>query len=275
MTMIKTLEIEFSLEGNSISNLRNKLPILLLNYLLQNLDENQLAQINSQPILPYSQYIIANCHEDNADNKFTWRINALNTIAVENILYPLYQNINENLNLTFAEKTLSLKLLKKNYVHNATYNQLVAKYFTASYKHKFINLQILTKTAFKDSDNNSYIALLQPKTLIIDLINKWNCFAQKDYIDTLGNNIIDDLAQQLYVETYNLNFQPHFQNKNIPTFTGNYVLGLNANIMSQKLLCILAEYAVYCGIGINNNLGMGAVKLQLCNHKKQIKIESK
>lgn len=261
MSMLKSLAIEFWLKKELAAD-KHKLPVLLDQYLRQNLADEQAQLIEAQPICPYSQYVLPSGEKD-GKLKFTWQINALNTIAAENILYPLYKRAEKTL---FLNEIVQPEIESRNYVHSATYNQLVAKNFTSSRRCRFIEFSFMTNTVLSSADRVSFP--LAAKEVISDLLWKWNCFAEKDIIDNSAHSIADDLAEQMQDEDYNLNIRPYSREKGISSFTGSCTWRLNANIMSQKLLCILAQYAPYCGIGINNHLGMGAVQTNIYNYRK-------
>lgn len=258
MNMIKSLAIDFYLQGDGAG-----LPILLEQYLRHHLTDEQAQLIAAQPIQPYSQHVLP-AGEKDGRRRFTWQVNALNTDAVENILYPLYKRAEEPLELN---DSVQLEIESRNYVHSATYNQLVAKHFTSNRRCRYIEFRFMSNTVLNSTGKTAFP--LEAKDVIADLLSKWNCFAQKDIIDDSAHHIADDLAEQMQADDYNLNVKPYNREKALSSFTGSCTWRMNANIMSQKLLCILAEYAAYCGIGINNHLGMGAVQTSIYNHKNK------
>lgn len=262
MSMLKSLSIEFRLKKELAAD-KHKLPLLLDQYLRQNLTDEQAQLIEMQPICPYSQCVLPFGEKDGRLN-FIWQINALNTIAAENILYPLYKRAEKILVLN---ENIQPEIESRNYVHSATYNQLVAKNFMASRKCRYIEFSFMTNTVLSGAGRASFP--LAARDVMNDLLRKWNCFAEKDIIDDSEHSIADDLAEQMQDEDYNLNIRPYSREKGVSSFTGSCTWRLNANIMSQKLLCILAQYAPYCGIGINTHLGMGAVQTNIYNYKKR------
>ena len=73
-----------------------------------------------------------------------------------------------------------------------------------------------------------------------------------------------DLAQEVYVADYRLRMQAFsVDGARIPAFRGDYTLGMKNNLMSNRIIAMLGEYANYCGVGIKTALGMGAVRTEL------------
>lgn len=253
MSSLKTLEIKLEAKQELTPKLFAKLPELLQQYMYTLLSDEQRELLQENY---YSQYIIP---LDENSHTLLWRINALNTWTVENVLDSIYEKI--AMQIHFASCDLNLTVLAKNYIHSATHRQLVEKYFRLNRQVNTIDFTLLTPTIFTKE-----LYLIQPQMIIEDLLIKWNYFAEDDYIDYKHNpEIISDLAKQLVLVNYNLNLQPY--KKLIPSFKGEYKLYLNTNIMSKKLLCILTEYATFSGIGLNNHLGLGAVEVKLYNQR--------
>ena len=253
MSSLKTLEIKLEAKQELTPKLFAKLSELLQQYMYTFLTDEQRALLQENY---YSQYIIP---LDENPHTLLWRINALNTWTVENVLDSIYEKI--AMQIHFAPCDLILTVLAKNYIHSATHRQLVEKYFRLNRQVNTIDFTLLTPTIFTKE-----LHLIQPQMIIEDLLIKWNYFAEDDYIDYKHNpKIISDLTKQLVLVNYNLNLQPY--KKLIPSFKGEYKLYLNTNIMSKKLLCILTEYATFSGIGLNNHLGLGAVEVKLYNQR--------
>ncbi|WP_307770301.1 CRISPR system precrRNA processing endoribonuclease RAMP protein Cas6, partial [uncultured Phascolarctobacterium sp.] len=98
--------------------------------------------------------------------------------------------------------------------------------------------------------------------LLGSLIKRWNSFADKERLDALG--LAQDLAQETYVADYKLSLRSFsVDGAHIPAFRGLYVLGMKNNVMCNRIIAMLGEYANYSGIGIKTALGMGAVKTSL------------
>ena len=258
MSSLKTLEIKLGAKQELTPKLFAKLPELLQRYMYTLLTDEQRALLQANY---YSQYIIP---LDENSHTLLWRINALNTWTVENVLGSVYEKITAPIHFDLYD--LSLTILAKNYIHSATHRQLVEKYFRLNRQVNTVDFTLLTPTIFTKEVKDNILYLIQPKMIIEDLLIKWNYFAEDDYIDYKHNpKIISDLTKQLVLVNYNLNLQPY--KKLIPSFKGEYKLYLNTNIMSKKLLCILTEYATFSGIGLNNHLGLGAVEVKLYNQR--------
>ena len=99
----------------------------------------------------------------------------------------------------------------------------------------------------------------QNVNLLDNLLYVWNLFAEENILRE--RNLSENLAEQIYIIDYDFRLKPiQMGDEQLPALTGIYHLGLKANIMTKKIICMLSEYARYCGIGRNTHLGMGCVK---------------
>ena len=154
------------------------------------------------------------------------------------------------------QKNFELQLLSKEFLPLVDYGSLAEKYFAHPLPGKYLSFDFLTSCSFKSE--GQYVIFPQPNFLLGSLVKRWNAFADKEKLDAQG--IVQDLAQEVYVADYKLRLQPFsVDGARIPAFRGNYTLGMKNNLMCNRIIAMLGEYANYCGIGIKTALGMGAV----------------
>lgn len=245
--MIQTLEIKLAVSEGI------KLPqsacSLLHGVLMEHIDAAYAEVMHQNGLRPYSQYL----HFDKARNALHWRITALNEQAKQEILdaaFALPQTI------FLKQKNFELQLLSKEFLPLVDYGSLAEKYFAHPLPGKYLSFDFLTSCSFKSE--GQYVIFPQPNFLLGSLVKRWNAFADKEKLDAQG--IVQDLAQEVYVADYKLRLQPFsVDGARIPAFRGNYTLGMKNNLMCNRIIAMLGEYANYCGIGIKTALGMGAV----------------
>ena len=248
--MLKILEIKLRIDKKT--DILSKPLGIIMNELLLNLIDLDYREIISVQILkPYSQSIVFLPE----DNLYAWKIATLNTEAAEKIAYVVRKKLPDVVNL--KEYGITLNVQSKNYIHSATYRQLVEKYFANSCRLKRIDWEFITPTVFYTNDD--FTVLPQIENLLDNLICIWNLFAGENVL--WEQNLSLNLAQQIYVMDYDFKIKPVMSDdKKIPALTGICHWGLKHNIMAKKIICMLGEYAQYCGIGRKTDWGLGSVK---------------
>lgn len=253
--MLKILEVKIQMDLKNSDCSIDVLNIVMNELLLSYVDIDYREMISTQIIKPYTQSIIFSREE----KVYIWKIASLDTIATENIIYVIKNKLPEKIFL--KQYGIILKVQTKNYIHSATYRQLVEKYFTTDCNCKKINWQINTPTIFYGNDE--YAVLPQITNILDNLICIWNLFAGENILQE--KNLSEKLAKQIYLIDYNFNIRPIInEDKKRPALTGICSLGLRHTIMAKKIICMLSEYAQYCGVGQNTHLGMGCIQSVIC-----------
>lgn len=226
---------------------------ILHGMLMERIDKSYVDFIHQQALRPYSQYVIF----DRERNALLWKLNALNRQAADEILSPAFSL---PMSVELKQKGWNLQILGKNYVQNISYEKLAEKYFANEVEVNAMEYRFLTSCSFRT--DGDYAIFPQPKLITKSLVNRWNAFATSEKLDE--RSVAYDLAEQIYVADYDLKMQKFaLEGTRIQAFRGSYTLAFKGSMMSKKILCMLADYANYSGIGIKTALGMGAVKTSL------------
>lgn len=249
--MIQALEIK--LAAPAAVKLPQSACSLLHGVLMEQIDSTYADFLHQNALRPYSQYL----HFEKERNALYWRITALNEEANNEILaaaFALPQTV------LLKQKNIELQLVSKELLPATDYGSLAEKYFTQPLAGRYLSLDFITSCAFKSE--GQYVIFPQPQFILGSLVKRWNAFADKESLDAQG--IVHDLAQEVYVADYRLRMQAFsVDGARIPAFRGDYTLGMKNNLMSNRIIAMLVEYANYCGIGIKTALGMGAVHTDL------------
>lgn len=249
--MIQSLEIKLAVpEG---VKLPQSACSLLHGVLMEHIDTEYADIMHQNGLRPYSQYL----HFDKAQNALCWRVTALNEQAKREILDATFSLPQK---LFLKQKNMEIELVGKEFLPLVDYGSLVEKYFAHPLAGRYVSFDFLTSCSFKSE--GQYVIFPQPQFMLGSLLKRWNAFADKERLDAQG--LAQDLSQEVYVAGYNMRMQPFsVDSARIPAFRGNYTLGMKNNLMSNRIIAMLGEYANYCGIGIKTALGMGAVKVSL------------
>lgn len=249
--MIQALEIK--LAAPAAVKLPQSACSLLHGVLMEQIDSAYADFLHQNALRPYSQYL----HFEKERNALYWRITALNEEANNEILaaaFALPQTV------LLKQKNIELQLVSKELLPATDYGSLAEKYFTQPLAGRYLSLDFITSCSFKSE--GQYVIFPQPQFILGSLVKRWNDFADKESLDAQG--IVHDLAQEVYVADYRLRMQAFsVDGARIPAFRGDYTLGMKNNLMSNRIIAMLGEYANYCGIGIKTALGMGAVRTSL------------
>lgn len=252
--MIQSLEIKIAASaGVKISSTAGS---VLHGVLMQHIDADYADILHTQALRPYSQCV----YFDKLREAVYWRLTALNKQAQNEILGAAFALPGK---IYLEQKNMELQLLSKEYSEETSYNNLAEKNFAYPLQGKIVKYEFITSASFKSERN--YMIFPQPAMLFNSLINRWNTFADSNILDTKG--LASDLAGEVYVRDYKLQMRQYsVDGARIPAFQGMYALGMKGNIMSNRVIALLSEYANWCGVGIKTALGMGAVKSFLLNN---------
>ena len=245
--MIQALEIR--LETQDGTRLHPAMGSLLHGFLMENLDGGYCEVLHRQALRPYSQYL----YFDKERQAFFWRITTLTREAKEQILEAA-MNLPDT--ILIRRKDLQLKVADRTLLPATSYELLAERYFTLPLPGNIVRLAFITPCGFKS--NGEYVIFPQPHLVFASLVNRWNAFSPKERLD--GPDIAQDLAREVYVAGYHMSLKPFsVDGARIPAFIGSYALGMKSNLMSNRIIAMLCDFASYSGIGIKTALGMGAV----------------
>ena len=243
--MIRSLEIK--LAAPTGVKLTQSACSLLHGVLMEHIDSTYAELLHQQSLRPYSQYL----YFDKERTGVYWRLTALNKQADDELLGAAFSLPTT---VYLKKKQMEVQLVSKEYLKETSYADIAEKCFAQPLAGKYLSC------SFKSE--GQYVIFPQPQFLLGSLVKRWNCFADKERLDALG--LAQDLAQETYVADYKLSLHSFsVDGARIPAFRGLYVLGMKNNVMCNRIIAMLGEYANYSGIGIKTALGMGAVKTSL------------
>lgn len=249
--MIQSLKIKFAAPTGV--KLTQSVCSLLHGVLMEHIDSDYADVLHTQSLRPYSQSV----YFDRENNALYWQLNALNAQAKDELLAAAFALPEKVL---LRQKSMELQIVGKEYLPATDYEALAEKYFAHPLAGKYLHMHFLTSCAFKSE--GQYVIFPQPQFVLGSLVKRWNAFADSNKLEAQG--VAQDLAQEVYVADYRLRMQAFsVDGARIPAFRGDYTLGMKNNLMSNRIIAMLGEYANYCGVGIKTALGMGAVRTEL------------
>lgn len=249
--MIQSLKIKFAASAGV--KLTQSVCSLLHGVLMEHIDCDYADVLHTQSLRPYSQSF----YFDRESNALYWQLNALNAQAKDELLAAAFALPEKVL---LRQKNMELQIVGKEYLPATDYEALAEKYFAHPLAGKYLHMHFLTSCAFKSE--GQYVIFPQPQFILGSLVKRWNAFADSNKLEAPG--VAQDLAQEVYVADYRLRMQAFsVDGARIPAFRGDYTLGMKNNLMSNRIIAMLGEYANYCGVGIKTALGMGAVRTEL------------
>ena len=249
--MIQSLKIKFAAPAGV--KLTQSVCSLLHGVLMEHIDSDYADVLHTQSLRPYSQSV----YFDRENNTLYWQLNALNAQAKDELLAAAFALPEKVL---LRQKSMELQIVGKEYLPATDYEALAEKYFAHPLAGKYLHMHFLTSCAFKSE--GQYVIFPQPQFILGSLVKRWNAFADSNKLEAPG--VAQDLAQEVYVADYRLRMQAFsVDGARIPAFRGDYTLGMKNNLMSNRIIAMLGEYANYCGVGIKTALGMGAVRTEL------------
>lgn len=248
---IQTLDIELNVpSGIQINQAAGS---LFHGVMMENIDSDYADFLHSQSVRPYSQYL----RFDAKSHTLHWHIAALDAQASYELLHPLAELPGH---IYLKHKHLQLDIKAQHLGDKLSYRELAQKYFADKAPVRgLVKYNFLTSTGFKSS--GEYLIFPAPSLLFNSLLRRFNAFSRMDFLDKKG--IGSTLEQEVVIADYNLHYSPFsVEGRKIPAFKGSYALKISKNLMAKRIISMLSEYAVYCGIGIKTSLGMGAVKIE-------------
>lgn len=249
--MIRSLEIKLAAPAGA--KLTQSACSLLHGVLMEHIDSTYAELLHQQSLRPYSQYL----YFDKERDSVYWRLTSLNKQADDELLGAAFSL---PATVYLKKKQMEVQLVSKEYLKETSYAEIAEKCFAQPLAGKYLSCNFLTSCSFKSE--GQYVIFPQPQFLLGSLIKRWNSFADKERLDALG--LAQDLPQETYVADYKLSLHSFsVDGARIPAFRGLYVLGMKNNVMCNRIIAMLGEYANYSGIGIKTALGMGAVKTSL------------
>jgi CRISPR-associated endoribonuclease Cas6 len=247
------MSVEFKLGLPEGAKLTQSAGSLFHGLLMQHVDRDYGDFLHRQNLKPFSQYVFY----DRQRQGMYWRIATLNIEAARELLQPALVMPQV---VRLEQKNVELRILDRQVRESTDYGALAEKYFADDVDATAVEYEFLTSCSFKTA--GEYAIFPQPHLLLGSLVNKWNAFAEREKLSE--EQLVRHLADELYVYGYNLKLQPYsVESVSIPAFRGTYTLHFKHNLMVKKIICMLADFARFSGVGIKASLGMGATSISL------------
>lgn len=218
--------------------------------LMDMIDDSYAKKLHISGLKPYSQ------HLSYKDGMLCWQINTLNDEAANFIIRPL---IDESV-CTFRMKQHDtvVEVIDRQ-IYTIDEKELFKYNNSPQSSYNVILLKFVTPTAFKQNDRYTFIPDF--KCIYNSLINKYNTCCtdnDKEKIEVNAEHLTD-ITELISYKTESTYFR--LKGVNIPGFTGVIKVRLKNKGNMGVIACGLLYLSNYCGIGIKNSIGMGAVEI--------------
>ena len=248
--MLRLLEIELKLPDGERVN--RSMGSVLHGALMEQIPGWAADELHGVGLRPYSQSVFFSTER----KKAIWRFGFLND--------KIYQIITEALpvgkKLFLQNKGYYVFCTSSEIVRVCSCEELADNVFLSEESPWGAEFSFLTTGSFKQ--NGHYVLLPELQLIWQNLLTRWNTFS--DYSKLEQDKLAERLALFCRLLKYNLRSQSFsLEHQKIYGYIGDMRVQFNGNDMSNRILGMLAGYAIFAGIGIKTALGMGAVSVQL------------
>ena len=215
-------------------------------YLMTSISNEDSQRLHLSELKPFSQSLV------NKNGLLIWRVVLLNEYA-DNVFSPILNNC-EKIYIEHKNINYNVNELKKNTIE---YNDIFKNNYFKKENKKYVTLQFETPTAFRSE--GKYIFYPELKFIYNSIIRKFDTFSEQ--MQLYDKDILYELINSTSISDYNIK-STFFSTDGvrIKSFVGKVTIKINGGQNFINFVNMLADYAGYCGIGIKNALGMGAVK---------------
>lgn len=241
--MITKLTMQItSPEGREINT---NMSSLLHGYLINNMDDTYAHKMHESTLRPFSQYI------SRKGNGWQWVVSTLTDEAEEYIIKPLMRASSLELN----HNGMTLELSEHELVKTSFDKLFVGNYISGE-SSRIVQMRFVTPTSFKS--NGKYLNYPMLKLIFSSLIKKYD--SNSETTSLYDDKLIDQLLECTEVIGYNLRSTLfHLEGVKIPSFIGSIKIKVRGNSNMVSLVNMLAEFALYSGVGIKCAIGMGGI----------------
>lgn len=242
--MIRTAQAKLILPPHA--DIDQSLGSVLHGYMMDVIDASTADELHAQEVRPYSQHVFQR------DGQWYWEIHTLTDETFEKVLKPILQRD------AFLSRQKGYAIGFKDFAvtEEIDYRDLEERFWLEPERPYKVRLQFVTSTSFKSEGKYAIFPL--PSLLFHSLIRKWNLFSDASIL--AEDHLAEHLEQCFSIVNYSL-FMRSFsvEGRWIDAFQGRLTLGRFRHDNASRLIALLAQYAVYAGMGIKTALGMGAV----------------
>lgn len=251
--MLRQVELKMTLpEGEKLNQ---SMGSLMQGILMERTDSAWAAEMHTQRVRPYSQYVIMK------EGNPIWRIQTITDEAFEYLIYPLL-----SLNRVYLkQRNFDIVLSDFRIIRQETFSNIEEKYLLGKKGIHHINLRFVTSASCKTQ--GEYAVFPFPYLILKNLVTKWNAFSDSSIIDS--DHVADQLDKEIQIVDYHLHMHPFsLEGRRIRAFRGNVSYGLFRNDMAARLTAILMYFASYAGTGIKTALGMGGTETDVSFYRE-------
>ena len=253
---MKTIEIkaiEFDVHLDNGQKIVQSLGSVLHGVIMSCISTEYATFLHTTQMPPYHQYV----YYDKERNTSVWRVTALTTESVQEIIEPLLNIVPE---VTLEQKNGHLVIDDRRVVLETTYSEIAKSFLGDTKEYKKIDIHFITPTSFKV--NQEYAIFPDIEKMMRSFLKKWNAFSTSDIYD--DEELFQSTCANLYVADYRMRLQRFYlERTKVPGFQGDYTLLCKRNMILSNLAAMLCYYGTLCGCGIKVALGMGAMKVSL------------
>lgn len=215
--------------------------------LMEQLPEGYAAYLHQSQLHPYAQ------HLELIDREWYWIVCCFNDEAVSCIIKDVLLELNS---IDIKKQNQHIDIVSKNY-YEMTYEALMAQFYEGG-KNRFVHLQFVTPTAFKQSGR--YLFYPDIRCVYQSLMNKYDAVMKEESM--VDEETLEQLCQNTQIVHYDLkSVKFHMEGVRIPAFIGNITLKLSGTQTMADFANLLFEFGEYSGVGIKTAIGMGALKI--------------
>ncbi|MBQ0066679.1 MAG: CRISPR system precrRNA processing endoribonuclease RAMP protein Cas6 [Phascolarctobacterium sp.] len=242
--------LELALSDSNELKIHQSMGSIFHGALMELLNSDYVEFLHTMQLRPYSQCLYFNRDK----GVWLWRLSTFEQNATENILQKV-----ENLQkLYLKQKQAEVQFLSCEVKAESDYRELLDKHFAQTRQERYILLNFLSPASFKS--NGEYMFYPTPRLILGSLLNKWNTCSE---VKLEESNLLENLTAETYIAGYKLASRKfELEGSMVPGFRGEFTLGLRGNIMANRIIRLLAEFAQFAGVGMKTALGMGGINLE-------------
>ncbi len=215
--------------------------------LMELLPEDYAAELHESKRHPYTQHI------EKYGEDWYWIVTALNEDTANKMLKGVLMNLSE---FVIKKHQLSVRILEKTYQEMS--NQELARAFYQEQANRYITIQFVTPTAFKQ--NGRYMNYPDIRSIYSNLMNKYDASNAEESMK--DEDTLEQLTEKTVLSRYELRSTVFcIEGIKIPAFIGKMTLRIDGTQTMTNFANMLFNFGQYSGIGIKTALGMGAIRL--------------
>lgn len=241
--MLAKLEMKLNVKADELSY---QMASTFHGVLMEMLPETYASQLHVSKRHPFAQHI-----ERRGENWY-WIVSALNEEATRQLLQDVLMQIDE---FTVKRHQLTIQIIEKTYQELT--DQQLARAFYHEQAGKYITIQFITPTAFKQ--NGRYVNYPNIRLIFSNIMNSYaTCTGEAMY----DEDTLEQLTDKAFLTRFELRSASFsLEGVRIPAFIGRMTLKMTGTQTMTNFARMLFEFSCFSGIGIKTALGMGAVKI--------------